>query len=369
MLLLGSCFLLTSICTFLVPLTSTITWLLVITFINHFADGSFVTGTTTYLYSLWGKGTPPFLLANQLVYGFGSLVSPLIAAHFLSQRDGDASESEGRRSSSAFWPFAILSVYQLACALFAFVTYCASSNEAKAYNDREPEGSVESPDTTQEKDENPAHVESELRGEGLQLLSPDKDNSWKRWRLLVLMFMILFIHVYVGVGASFGNFLTTFTVNSNLKLSESQGAQITAAYWTCYTVVGLCSIFYIKKVGSERNLFCSIFAILISNILLLPFGDSDVNILIIGVCVAGMGESTIWGSLYGFLEEYMPITPHISACINVSGYLALSTFPYLFYRSIEHDPRILLYVVLWCSVALCVTMSFMSLTCRLKLKK
>lgn len=337
-LVTACCFLYSTVFTLLVPQATTISSLLVIVATNQFAHGAFVAGLMTYYFTLWGKEAAPFVQANMFMFSTGAVISPLIASPFLMKQGSNQINVPG----SLFWPFAILSGYQFLCTILAFAAYLLSP-----IIERHP---------SQEAD----------RG---REASGDKCDAHNIWKLLVFVLVILLMHSYMGVMTCLSSFLTTFTVKSDVRMSTAAGAHLTSLYWFMSSVVRLFGIFYIKRIGPEKNLFLCTGVVVMSNLFLFPFGDSDVLMLVIGVSVAGMGMSTITGSLYAFLEEYIPVTPRISACINVAAYTGEFTFPYIFSDWIEQQPRIVLWVVLSCSMTMLIAFSLMSLTCRLKLKK
>ena len=60
--------------------------------------------------------------------------------------------------------------------------------------------------------------------------------------------MCLFFLVYVGMEVCFGLYIATFAVESQLKLTKSEGAYITAIFWGCFAATRFIAIFASAKV-------------------------------------------------------------------------------------------------------------------------
>ena len=59
--------------------------------------------------------------------------------------------------------------------------------------------------------------------------------------------MCLFFCLYVGMEVCYGLYIATFAVESQLNLSKSEGAFITAIFWGCFAVARFLAIFAAVK--------------------------------------------------------------------------------------------------------------------------
>jgi hypothetical protein len=64
---------------------------------------------------------------------------------------------------------------------------------------------------------------------------------------LLVSIMCLFFLLYVGMEVSYGLFIATFSVESQLNLSKSDGAYITAIFWGCFAAMRFVAIFAAVK--------------------------------------------------------------------------------------------------------------------------
>lgn len=124
---------------------------------------------------------------------------------------------------------------------------------------------------------------------------------------IVIVVSTAFVTVYYGLEIAMASFLTTFAHKSELRLSKATGASMTSLYWSTYTVFQLMTVFYSNTVGPEKNIILLLTVTLIANCFLVPFGNTLVWCLWTGSAIMGIGLSALWGSIFGYLENYFPI--------------------------------------------------------------
>jgi hypothetical protein len=188
------------------------------------------------------------------------------------------------------------------------------------------------------------------------------------WKGFVIVLTVMFMHIYYGLEITFGSFLTTFAYESDLHLPKADGAHMTSLFWGTFTFLRLFTVFYIEYVGAEMNILLSLVVVLIANVLLVPFGDSHALCLWIGVGVIGLGTSSIWASLFGYLEQYFTVTSRIAAGMIVSAIVGEFVFPLIISNFVSSDPQVLLWVVLFCSVSMTLIFLVMMYIMRTKLR-
>lgn len=128
----------------------------------------------------------------------------------------------------------------------------------------------------------------------------------KTYKIVVIV-STAFVTVYNGLEIAMASFLTTFAHTSDLKLPKAVGATMTSVYWSTYAVFQLLTVFYTNTVGPEKNIILLLIVTLIANCFLVPFGNTYVWCLWTGAAIMGIGLSALWGSIFGYLENYFPI--------------------------------------------------------------
>lgn len=359
------CILWSAAFTFLTPHITTVPILLSAFVLNQMGLGALDSGTNMFLLHLWGKETAPFMQAVQLMFGAGALVAPLIAVPFLYENESRVTLSNNtddimfevfhEDKIDLLWPYSINGSILLLGAIFAFAVWRAFPHTL--------------PHPSRQSDLAVSPALNDAAADPTSAPSHENDLRYKSWKLLLLILSFLFAHINLGLMIAFGSFLTTFAVQSDLHLSKGDGAHLTTVFWSTFTIFRILTIFSIDYVGHEVSIFASLAVILVANILLVPFGDSSLPILWTGVALVGVGMSSIWACLFGFLEQQFPVTPLISAFMIVFAVLGEFVFPALISSFIEAYARILLWVTLFCSVSNCILFIAMSLIARHKLRQ
>jgi fucose permease len=191
----------------------------------------------------------------------------------------------------------------------------------------------------------------------------------RRVRLTIIVLATIFMHVYCGLELMFGTLITSYAVKCDLQLDKATGAVMASVYWAFFTFFRLFAIFFADIIGAENNIYFNFSLIALSNFFLLPFGGSNVYCLWIGIVLMGLGTSSIWASIFGFLEDYFPVTSGITAAFSVAACLGQSIMPFIVGYFIDKYPPIFLWVTLAASLALIILFSVYSYLCKHCLRK
>lgn len=176
------------------------------------------------------------------------------------------------------------------------------------------------------------------------------------WTFLSLMCMFFFF--YVGAEVSYGVYLTTFAVQSRLKLSKQIGAQVTANFWGCFAAMRFISIFtsiYFKP------LYIMIFSCMTSCIGafgLIIWGDVSYLMLQLGSSLLGFGMAAIFATGILWMGTFVTVTNRIQACASVASSIGADVFPIILGQLIADHPMTLMYIT-FATLVLCFGM-FMS---------
>ncbi|RWS16801.1 Sodium-dependent glucose transporter 1-like protein [Dinothrombium tinctorium] len=272
--------------------------------INGFLNSFIITGANDWILYLWGAESPPFLQAFHFAFGFGSFSGPMVAGPFLMNLKNENGSllnftSEQRKQAKVYFPYAILgSLFLSSVVAFTIVYLTHKSNE---------------PHPTRQ-----------------QLIAEDKKNpnTFKMHSLTVAVscFFTLF---YFGIEFLFGNLLTTYVIHSDLKLDSRTGSYMTSVFWATFTFFRCLTIIIIDILGSQKLLIVDLILIVITNCILLPFGEKYVWSLWVAMILMGLGTSSINGAIFGFLQEFILISSKTTSLIFVSCSLARIIFPFI----------------------------------------
>lgn len=203
---------------------------------------------------------------------------------------------------------------------------------------------------------------------------------------IVVVLATAFMTVYYGLEIAIAQFMTTFAHVSQLQLPEKTGAIITSVYWITYTFFQLFAVFYTTIVGPEKSIIFLLVIIMIGNCFLIPFGNTHVWSLWTGAALMGTGMSALWGSIFGYLENYFPIVRvfvfffFLNRFVNLTifcfktskiaaGFTVFSCFgelvvPNLMGVFIEETPTVFLWTILFCSLTICLLFAATSVFCK-----
>jgi len=363
-------------------------------FVNGILLGAFEAAANAFLLHMWGKEIGPFMQAFDFFFGVGALLAPLVAQPFLLETENldidfttlfpiFANETTTPVSvySSTMeyynslktdispddlklvYPYSIIALVLAFNSVFLLILWIHSPNieehpsrakpvTTKSKYDAATSTATISTSTTLETLE--TGIER-LRSNSKSTQTPitkDIVNQYKKSKLFAVILSMMFMHTYYGLELTFGSFLVTFAVESDLKLSKRIGVQMTALFWGTFTFWRLITIFYIEYIGNGLNIFACLTVVMIGNLLLVPFGNSSVTCLWIGVALMGLGTSSIWSSLFGYLEDNFKVTSRISSSMIVSAMVGEFIFPIVISTFVAETPQVFLYVTLFCSISL-----------------
>ncbi|KAI1304106.1 hypothetical protein HDE_01826 [Halotydeus destructor] len=233
-------------------------------------------------------------------------------------------------------PFAILGVYALVVAILFLYLFCFH---------RKTE----------------AHA-SRIAKAVTMMLEAKKESVWKK--RIVVMVAAMFMFTALGFEVGMGSFITSFAVMSDLHLTKQVGAYMTSLYWAMFTSFKLIAVGVSDKIGPYCSIIIDLIVLIVANAFLLPFGNSVQWCLWIGVSLVGVGTSSIWAALFGFLDNYVPVTSKIASFLIVSACVGEWVFPTIMGYAVETHPQIFLWVLTLCTLLCCILFFILNLLCR-----
>ena len=192
-------------------------------------------------------------------------------------------------------------------------------------------------------------------------------SSLNPWKVIVVVMSVFFMHIYYGLEITFGTFLTTFAHKSQLHLETTEGADITSIFWATFTFWRLPTIFYVDWIGPVKTILFNLVVLVIGNIILVPWGNSQKWALYTGAALVGLGASPIWASMFGLLELFFPVTSGIASAMITAAMIGEFIFPTIISGFVVCTPMVFAWVALFCSVSVIVLFGAITLICLCKL--
>lgn len=341
------------------PFNRTLYGLIATFFANGIVNGMLDTGSNMFTLVLWGKENGPFMQALHFAFGLGCFHAPLLAKPFLLELLeplGNSTTSDnvtGVEYQDYVFPeytvddvalevpYGVIAVFMLINSLIFFTLFMK-------YRVTKPHP-------------------SRLASDALEKLGGAFAMN-KKTRYTVVCLATLFMHVYCGLELAFGTLITSYAVKCDLKLDKATGAVMASVYWAFFTFFRLFAIFFADIIGAEANIYFNFMLIALSNFFLIPFGNSNIYCLWAGIVLMGLGTSSIWASIFGFLEDYFPVTSGVTAAFSVAACLGQSVMPFIVGHFIDAYPPIFLWITLGASSLLVILFSTFSFLCKYRLR-
>lgn len=164
----------------------------------------------------------------------------------------------------------------------------------------------------------------------------------------------MFLTFFVGMEQMHLQFLPTFVVNTELSLSPSVAAMMSSAAALSFTIGRGLSIPLAIKLKPQTILYTNHFLMLLGTFILAIYANTSETMLWVGNIILGAGFSSVYASIYAFLEQQIRITNQIGSVFVFAGGLTAALSPSLVGQYIEPNPLILVWFNLVCCL-LCLT--------------
>ncbi|RWS06225.1 sodium-dependent glucose transporter 1-like protein [Dinothrombium tinctorium] len=294
-------------------------------------------GGNVWLLHLWGKANPPFMQALHFFSTFGKFVAPLISEPFLLPLQKEVSTSLANttdyKRGKTYTPddlkipytYGIVSLFGL-CVLIMFLVVYLIKRDNKPHPSRE--------EKEHDKQAN-ARV-------------PKSTNA------CIIIFTCLFMLIFSGLEYVFGNLLPTFAVLCDLKFNKSKAAFIASLYYGTFTFFRVFAIFLLDLIGSQNLILFDLILITVANVLLVPFGNRFEWCLWTGVAIMGCGASSVFGAIFGFLEDFVNVKSKFASLILINVCFGAFAFPLIVGKYADTEPLVFLYISLLCNLLCCI---------------
>jgi len=318
---------------YLTPHCPTIGFLYAVTALLGLSNGIYNVSQTVWVIEMWEGEAGPWIQGAHFSYAVGTLIPSLLLGPFLTKESDDENGSTTAMppKNERMWiPFTVVGIIVTIAVviqsyLFAFQRYVPLLESEQLDLER-------SNNNIQSKD--PDKLES---------TPPRKEMNPKylKWTLIVLS--AKFLGFYSGMEMVSFQFISIFAQFGELGFSESQGAQVITALTGSYAVGRGVGIFAILKIPPQFMLGVNLIILFAASIVLLVIGNSTVG-LWVGVCLLGIGYSTVNPSFCAYIARHLKFTNAIGSLMIVSGSVVGAIFPIVIGKQIEENPTVLTYV-------------------------
>ena len=149
-------------------------------------------------------------------------------------------------------------------------------------------------------------------------------------------------------------FLPTFVVNTELEISPSTAAIMSSAAALSFTVGRGLSIPLAIVLQPQTILYSNHVLMLAGTMILALYANTSETMMWVGNCILGIGFSSVYASIYAFLERQIRVTNRIGSIFVFAGGLTAAVSPSLVGQYIEPNPLVLVWFNLICCL-LCLT--------------
>lgn len=359
--------------TFLVPHWRRIDQFYTNAFFNGFFTAAIVVMVNVWLNEMWASltrkrlaqittgpevnGRKPIDLANVFMqglhffYGCGTIFGPLLAEPFLTNSFQDLNYQFV--SNNLVLPYLIASILPLSSSLIFFWLYL-STPYLGARNEKQMESESESnlnllaqsnssltatttttPTTANHNDDDNDNVNDNNQME-------QAANGNQGWSYLVILSCALFLAIFAFSEGTYFQFSSTFCSKTKLNLSQAQSALIASTLAISFTVFRGLSVLIAMRLSPATMIILDLLTIAFGNSIVYLFADSNLILLTTGFILLGAGFSSIFPSLFPFLEQngYM-VTDWIGSLITFSSGVAQVLAPFIIGLYIDQNPFVL----------------------------
>lgn len=127
--------------------------------------------------------------------------------------------------------------------------------------------------------------------------------------------------------------------------------------------------FYINYLGTNWSILFNLFIILVGNIFILLIINKHEWTLCLSTGIIGAGVSPVWGCVFGYIRQYIPMSSRVAATFIISCLVGEFVFPALTAKFITCNPISFTWITHGCSLIIFILFILIEVICRAKLKK
>jgi fucose permease len=156
----------------------------------------------------------------------------------------------------------------------------------------------------------------------------------KKFKAVIISMVFIFYLLYCILEMNYANFLLTYAVK-HLQWSKSNGASVTAVFWTTFTIGRGLGIFLVKIMKPQTLLLVDLVLTAASLSPIVFFANAHVSVLWISSAVFGLGMATIFATGITWTERYIKVTGSVGSVFMIAGAggeMAVPVFVSVFFR-------------------------------------
>lgn len=283
-----------AVASILIPVSPTLTILLIAMFLSGFASGIIDVGGNTLLLWTHGEKSGPYMNGLHFFFGVGSLIAPLLLAQVLL------------RTNDIYWLYYSFAALSVPLMIWLWLL---------------PE---------------PTHsVHQEQRNSATFPVVP------------VILVVMLFL-LYVGLELGFGNWIYTYAITLNLG-TEVTAAYLTSIFWGSFTLGRLLGIWVSTRMHAQTTILIDLIGCALSTLVIMLWRDST-TALWIGTFGLGLSMASIFPNIMMLAGERMQITGTITGWFLVGSGAGSMLLPWLLGQIFAYTGPQLMTVVLLVTV-------------------
>ncbi|KAJ8314120.1 LOW QUALITY PROTEIN: hypothetical protein KUTeg_008681 [Tegillarca granosa] len=322
-----------SVTTFIIPWCSIFELMIVLNFLRGSMGGVLDTAGNTLLVELWGKQASSYMQTLHFSWAFGSIISPLFTAPFLSKLSAVVISNK----TSSFHISNITCLQQIERHdSTSNASFCKWNNTVEIFNNT---ARFNDSSTTEFKLYIPYSIAAFLfmtasvcfLATYIQALcSKNRKTGKTKINLAKNSYIEFIIFNYDLCFSIFGALLATFSV-TRLGWSKVDGSYITSVFSGSLCAGRFLSIAVIKFLGSSKILliYSTILCIAVAGFLISSIFTFEVGLWLTTAVVGFFGSAIFPGILTWTEEEFVPMTRRVTSSIMVGSSIGWMTIPYV----------------------------------------
>jgi FHS family Na+ dependent glucose MFS transporter 1 len=136
-----------------------------------------------------------------------------------------------------------------------------------------------------------------------------------------------FYLLYVGAEVVYAQFLTTFGLESQLKLPTSTANYVTTTFWASFAAARFVAIFFAHFASPTAMLLFNLGVVTIGSLALCIAGQTSVYVLYVASSLIGVGMASTFATGFCWTEQHLLVTNRISASFSVASSMGEMLFP------------------------------------------
>jgi FHS family Na+ dependent glucose MFS transporter 1 len=314
--------------------------------INGITSGGCDTASNVMTLELWGAKCGPFIQALHFCFALGTSMAPQILAPFLpathpanittlnetatNETVTDSSE-EIVTVTNLIIPFGIGTVIIAASCIAFLISHFVIPFKSIAVASR----AISSPNADTSGEASAMSILSAINWLG---------DSQNRQVIKLIGFSCLIITIYSGMEIIYFEFLPTFLQKIDNPFTARDASYVSSAMgysFTCGKVLGITMAVWFR---AHIIIYLNLIVLAVATIVMLTLSNLSHEAAWIGNVLMGLGFSSVFVSIYAFIEEQLKVTNTISALFVFSAGLTAMVYPPIVGNYIETHPLFLIWL-------------------------